>query len=220
MSIPPNASAAAVNPVGEFKAVARDDGITQWMYRGKPLYKFTGDRKPEDINGSGVDDRFRVALIARFFMPAGAAIRRTVELGDILTTRDGATLYQRDRVTSHELHPFRTDHGTAALGRALGVSTCTAECTKTWPPFVAPQDAQPSGYWDIAIRPDGTRQWVYKGFALYTYAADKPGETKGNALYDLERIGDATPGVDPLVPVGDSAPGSGVGALFWHAVVP
>lgn len=207
------------NPAGFFSVIARDDGITQWAFQGRPLYKFAGDRKPGDVNGSGVDDRFHVTLLARFFMPAGVTIRRSVELGDILMTKAGATLYQRDRVTSAELHQFRTDHGEPALGRSLGTSTCGPKCTEIRPPFIAPADAQPSGYWEIATRSDGTRQWVYKGFALYTYAADKPGDTNGNAIYDLERIGDAA-GSDPVVPIDGAAPGTGVGAMFWRAVVP
>jgi hypothetical protein len=154
-------------------------------------------------------------------MPAGVAIRRSVELGDILMAK-GATLYQRDRVTTAaELHQFRTDHGEPALGRILGTSACGPACTKTWPPFIAPAGAQPSGYWEIATRSDGARQWVYKGFALYTYAADKPGDTNGNGIYDLERIGDpAAAGSGPIVPVDSAAPGTGVGAMFWRAVVP
>jgi len=199
--------------VGIFSVIARDDGITQWAYAGQPLYKFTGDRRPGEANGMGVGGGFHVALIARFFMPADAAIASMAELGNILTTKQGGTLYQRDRVTSEELHPFRTDHGTPDLGRTLGTSTCDAACTKTWHPFVAPADAIAGGYWDIATRADGTRQWVYKGFALYTYAADKPGDIGGNAIYDIGRIG------DPILPAADH-PGAGVGALFWHAVVP
>jgi predicted lipoprotein with Yx(FWY)xxD motif len=199
--------------VGGFSVIARDDGIAQWAYAGKPLYKFAGDRKPGEANGMGVDDRFHVALVVRFFTPADAAIARTADLGNILTTKRGTTLYQRDRVTTEELHPFRTDHGAPALGRALGTSTCEAACTKTWLPFVAPADALAGGYWDVATRADGARQWVYKGFALYTYAADKPGEIGGNAIYDIGRIG------DPILPTGD-VPGAGIGGLFWHAVVP
>jgi predicted lipoprotein with Yx(FWY)xxD motif len=210
------------NPAGFFSVIARDDGIAQWAFLGRPLYKFAGDRKPGDINGSGVDNRFHVALVARFFMPAGVAIRRSVELGDILMTQGGAALYQRDRVTTAaELHQFRTDHGDPALGRILGTSVCGTKCTQDRPPLVAPADAQPCGYWEIATRSDGTRQWVYKGFALYTYAADKPGDTSGNAIYDLERIGDAAPaGSGPTVPIDGDAPGTGVGAMFWRAVVP
>jgi predicted lipoprotein with Yx(FWY)xxD motif len=212
-------AAEIANPLGEFTAVARDDGITQWMYRGKPLYKFSGDLKPGDAGGVGVDTRFRVSLIGRFFMPADVTIRRTVELGAILATRGGATLYQRDRVTLEELHPFRTDHGSPALGRAFGTATCDENCTKTWPPLTAPADAIPCGYWNIVTRADGTRQWAYKGFALYTHAADKPGDIGGNAVYTLGQLGDS-PTVDPNALVGGTAAGLGIGAMFWHAVVP
>jgi hypothetical protein len=169
-------------------------------------------------------------LILRFFMPDDALIRRTIELGNILATRGGATLYQRDRVTMEELHQFRTDHGSPALGRALGTSSCDETCAKIWPPFAAPADALPCGYWDIITRPGGARQWTYKGFAMYRYAADKPGETGGNAIYALAQIDGngnaATAGrtaptdLDPNDFVGGAASGLGVSAMFWHAVIP
>jgi len=217
------------NPMGRFAAIARDDGISQWTFRGKPLYRFAADQKPGDVNGMGVDAQFRAALIVRFFMPADVAIRETVELGNILVTRRGATLYQRDRVTMEELHPFRTDHGSPALGRALGTATCDENCTKLWPPFTAPAAALPCGFWDVVTRTNGRRQWAYKGFALYTYAADKPGDIAGNAIYTLAQIsGDekspaaprAAADIDPNDLVDGAAHGLGVSALFWHAVVP
>jgi predicted lipoprotein with Yx(FWY)xxD motif len=211
---------AIANTVGSFAAFARDDGITQWTYRGKPLYSFASDRKPGDANGGALDARFRIALVVRHFMPNDAAIRWTVELGHILATRSGATLYQRDRVTAEELHPFRSDRGAPALGRWFGAASCDASCAKIWPPFAAPPDALPCGYWDIATRSDGTRQWVYKGFAMYTYAADKPDEFSGNAIYDLQQIGSAQRGIDPNGSVRATAPGTGLGAMFWHAVAP
>lgn len=206
------------NPVGHFSTVAREDGITQWAYQGKPLFKFSADQQPGDVNGAGIDPRFRAALTLRFFMPAGVTIRPHLELGKILTTERGATLYQRDRVTGQELHPFRVDHGSPALGRALGTATCDAVCAKTWPPLAAPEEAVSSGYWEVVQRTDGTRQWSYKGFALYTYAADRPGETGGNGIYTLAQVGGSD--IDPNLFVGGTASGLGVSALFWHAVVP
>ena len=44
------------NPTGQFSVIARDDGITQWAYRGKALYNFDGDQKPGDANGAGGDE--------------------------------------------------------------------------------------------------------------------------------------------------------------------
>ena len=60
------------------------------------------------------------------------------------------------------------------------------DCNKVWRPYLAPKDAQPSGFWDIATRDDGTRQWVYSGYAMWTYAGDKkPGEINGNDAFDF-----------------------------------
>jgi predicted lipoprotein with Yx(FWY)xxD motif len=226
------------NPTGDFSVIARDDGITQWAYRSKPLYKFDGDQRAGDVNGIGADARVRVALLVRHFMPADATIRRSVEIGEILTTVSGATLYERDRPKADDSHIFRESHGPPALGRSFGTTTCDEDCAQTWRPFSAPADALPCGYWDIVNRPDGRRQWTYKGYALYTYALDQPGDIRGNESYDLVQVsGDAqvllasngrhtapgagpTAGVDPHVPAGGDVAGIGVGAMFWHAVVP
>jgi predicted lipoprotein with Yx(FWY)xxD motif len=233
-------AAAIANPAGDFTVIAREDGITQWAYRGSPLYLFDGDRKPGEVRGVGVDGRFHLALIRRYFMPADATIRWITGLGNVLATRTGTTLYERDRVQPGEdNHDFHSDHGPPALGRLYGTSSCDAKCARTWPPYAAPADAVASGYWDVLTRPDGTKQWAYKGFALYSYSRDAPGEARGNRLYELARIDDVGSGevmaderrVFLQLPerdeaayaklVADGKPaGLGVGALFWHAVVP
>jgi hypothetical protein len=60
------------------------------------------------------------------------------------------------------------------------------ECLKKWRPITAPADAEPSGLWQIYTRADGTRQWAYKGAALYTYSADKvAGDNYGNNLHEI-----------------------------------
>ncbi len=218
--VPLRAAGIAV-AADNFSIISRDDGIDQWMYRGKPLFTFDRDAKPLDVYGNGVDPRFQPALVQRFFMPADATIRRIVPLGDILTTGSGATLYQRDRaLTDGEGHVFREDHGSPALGRSFGTATCDAKCTRTWRPFIAPAGALPSGYWDVVTRADGTRQWAYKGFALYTDVDDAPGDIRGNETYDLVRVHDAAGDDEPQVLGTPQRIGTGVGALFWHAVVP
>jgi predicted lipoprotein with Yx(FWY)xxD motif len=236
----PLEAGAMASPAGDFTVLRREDGITQWAFHGRPLYLFDGDRKAGEVRDQGVDARFRVALVRRYFMPADATIRSITGLGNALVTRSGATLYERDRVQPGEdNHDFHSDHGPPALGRFYGTSTCDASCARTWPSYVAPPGAMASGYWDVLTRSDGTRQWAYKGFALYRYSGDAPGEAKGNRLYELVRIDDVGPGEDaagekrpPLqlsandeaayvkfVAHGNAA-GIGVGALFWHAVAP
>jgi len=48
---------------GNWSIVARDDGSTQWAFRGRPLYRWIKDVKPGDITGDGVlSGAWRVAL--------------------------------------------------------------------------------------------------------------------------------------------------------------
>jgi len=227
----PLAAPAISSGIGEFSVRTRDDGVVQWLHRGLGLYTFDGDQKPTDVNGADLDPRLHLALIARAFMPGNVVLRRSPELGLILATRAGATLYQRDRVTPFEGHDFRVDRGSPSLGRQLGTASCDEHCAQTWLPLRAPTEALPSGYWAIATRTDGSRQWTYKGFALYTYARDQPGEVGGNGIYDLAPLEDrvapngtataANSAASALaVPAGSTVVGIGVGAMFWHAVAP
>ena len=75
-------------------------------------------------------------------------------------------------------------------GKRLGPNGCVdADCLTTWQPFLAPADAQPNGYWEPIARPDGTKQWAYKGYALYTNTSDKaPGEHYGQATYAFAKL--------------------------------
>jgi predicted lipoprotein with Yx(FWY)xxD motif len=219
----------------DLSVLRRPDGITQWAFHGHGLYRFEGDRLPGSANGIAVNSLYQVAVIARDFMPTEVMVIQHPALGRILATREGRTLYQRDRVDAAEGgHSFRVDHGSPELGRLFGTTSCDDTCIQQWPAFRAPPTAQASGYWQIAVRRDGTRQWVYRGYALYTYAGDRPGETRGNYLYDVgvgqisqrsdqsTSAASATPvaavGTVPIDPA--AIPGAGIGTLFWHAVVP
>jgi predicted lipoprotein with Yx(FWY)xxD motif len=235
----PLEAGAIASSSGDFTVIARHDGITQWAYRGHPLYLFEGDRKPGEVRGMGVDERFHVALIRRYFMPADATIRWITGLGNALVMRSGATLYERDRIhPGEDNHDFHSEHSPPGLGRWYGTSTCDSSCAKTWPPYGAPATAVASGYWEVFTRPDGGRQWGYKGFALYRYSGDAPGEARGSQRYELVRIDDApreqTAG-EARAPLqlsaaeeaayvkfigGGTTAGVGVGALYWHAVAP
>lgn len=206
---------AIAGSTGEFSVHQRDDGIAQWAFHRKPLYRFDADQRSGDATGMGLDARMRVALVTRYFMPEDATIGRTEELGEIrsvLATATGASLYHHDRVIPGEGKGFRADHSPPAVGRLLGTTTCDDVCVKSWPPFLAPPAALPSGYWGTAARAGGGRQWTYKGFALYTYAHGKSGDVSGNETYRLAQIGE-----DPLVPV-DA--GEGIDAMVWHVVLP
>ena len=46
---------------GDWTIVRRDDGRTQWAYKGKPLYYWAKDQKPGDRTGDGFNGVWRVA---------------------------------------------------------------------------------------------------------------------------------------------------------------
>jgi len=182
----PLSAPAAANDIGDFRIVNRSDGTRQWAYKGQSIYTFTGDLLPGDANGVG--DGWRVATILQYYMPVGTAIGPTSSQGAVLTTSKGKTLYRRDihhgQNFGHALR--RGELGIPALGRAVGTSGCDAACLADWRPLAAPSDARPSGYWSVLTRADGSKQWAYRDYALYTYVGDKkPGDINGHDIYDM-----------------------------------
>jgi predicted lipoprotein with Yx(FWY)xxD motif len=51
---PPFRPAAGERPVRDYTIIKRDDGSSQWAYKGMPLYTYVGDTKTGDRNGEGV----------------------------------------------------------------------------------------------------------------------------------------------------------------------
>jgi len=58
---PPFATPVGAAPSGDFSVVTRDDGSTQWAYKGKPLYYWAKDKVPGDKTGDGVKGVWHVA---------------------------------------------------------------------------------------------------------------------------------------------------------------
>ena len=50
---PPLMAAPGAAPAGDWGVVKRDDGATQWAYKGRPLYYWAKDAKPGDMTGDG-----------------------------------------------------------------------------------------------------------------------------------------------------------------------
>jgi predicted lipoprotein with Yx(FWY)xxD motif len=58
-------------------------------------------------------------------------------------------------------------------------SACTGPCVASWPPVMADAAAKPSGDWSLIDRPDGGRQWAYKGKPVYGFYRDTSGGSPG-----------------------------------------
>lgn len=169
-------------PVGDFSITHRTDGTHQWAYKGERLYTYNGDYSATDVNGVTQKDA-RIALAYRFFMPPELAINVYPTRAPMMTTAKGLAVYTE--APYHLQYGGRETRGGYhySYGEATAVGTrgCSAECTKTWHPVLAPAGAVASAFWQVVERPDGSKQWAYKGSALYTYVGDTtPGDIKGN----------------------------------------
>jgi predicted lipoprotein with Yx(FWY)xxD motif len=198
---PPLKAAELAKPVGDWTVVIHDDGSRQWAYKGKPLYTFSGDAKPGDALGMIADAQWHPAALRSYFLPAAVTVRHN---GNemVLATADGMTLYARDkfRFSFGSFSVHEDPPPTPAVGRSVGTAGCEGDCVQTWVPLKASAEAQPSGFWSIALRGDGTRQWAYQGYPVYTNTRDKkPGDMLGRDMFDLT---------------------DGANALYWRAVTP
>lgn len=70
-----------------------------------------------------------------------------------------------------------------------GKSVCNGPCATNWPPLMADASATASGDWSIVTRDDGSKQWAYKGKALYYWVKDtKPGDKTGDGFNNVWRV--------------------------------
>ena len=113
------------------------------------------------------------ALAATLF--AGAALAAdapAVPTHGVLATPAGATVYTFDKDSA-----------------GSGKSACNGPCAKLWPPLAAQASDAASGEWSIVTRDDGSKQWAYKGWPLYTYSKDaKPGDMTGDKFKDVWHV--------------------------------
>jgi predicted lipoprotein with Yx(FWY)xxD motif len=150
---------------GALTSITRDDGSMQVTYNGAPLYTYSMDAAPGDINGEGVGGVWHAARATL----TTVRMRDAGPLGTILTGANGMTVYVFDRDQE-------------------GVSNCSGNCAQTWPPLlldagdpIAP--AGLNGTLSTIDRADGARQVAFNGRPLYFFANDaQPGDTKGDGV--------------------------------------
>jgi predicted lipoprotein with Yx(FWY)xxD motif len=204
---------------GAFGILDRTDGISQWTWRGKGLYRYSGDQAPGYANGTVGNEDWMVAAVFSLFQPKGVSIEYTLKKGAVLAANSGQTLYRRDGhiLQSGGGHNLRRGApARPAVGRDIGTDPrCKEPCGEVWRPFLAPVDARSGGYWSVSERADGERQWAYQGYALWFYLGDKkPGEMNGHDMYDIALSH------DPTMTVEVGTPMDGAAALWWSIAVP
>jgi predicted lipoprotein with Yx(FWY)xxD motif len=212
-------------PVGDFTVATREDGTRQWAYKGSTLFSFAGDYSPDDLNGKAAQPDVQPALAYENFMPSAVHIQSFPLRGPLLVDAQGKTLYTAARDLSATIAngdkffvrggAYRIIYDTA---KEVGTRACEGECLKTWRPLLAGPQDQSSGFWEIMDRSEGSRQWAYKGAALYTYVGDeKPGDTNGNAI-TVPVFGDRDGKIDLSLVGGDVSSAKSGSAWYWHIV--
>ena len=207
---PVRASALAL-PVGDFAVVTRsDDRSRQWAYKGEALYTYAGDYARGEVHGIFAgDSNVHAALAYKNFTPTGIEVREYPGRGPLMTDSAGMSLYYVSRYQlQYGGRETREGHSiTYNDAKAQGAAACLGECTASWKPMLAAAKDQGWGFWEIVDRPDGTRQWAFKGSPVYTFIGDaKPGDLEGNnryvILYGDEKGGFvySNPGLDPRNP--------------------
>ncbi len=154
------------NAIGEWSALSRPDGTLQWAYQGKRLYSNNNDIKPGDLKGSDADKVWRAAIIEpAVLLPSWVSIQNS-DMGEVFADAQGSTLYTF-----------------AGVMKKTRETICNDECmTKNWRPVAADASAPAfAGDWSVMVAADGTKQWAYKGNAVYTHLRDKePGAIGGD----------------------------------------
>lgn len=210
-------------PTGDFSVVRRADGTRQWAYKTQPLFTYRDDRLPGDVKGAVVDPRFSVAVLSKNFQPPTVTVRTLEAYGDTMTAND-MTLYGGyafgKRWGGRNLRDTFKD--AYYKGKKLGGTACDeAQCLKTWKPFLAPEGAEYGGFWEIITRADGTRQWAYKGFAMYTFAGDtKPGDLLGHAIYDFKKPEGSVTYLQRVAFYESVGKASGGAGIYWNIAKP
>lgn len=103
---------------------------------------------------------------------AAAAPAPAMMAGGMLVAPGGMTLYTFDKDSANS-----------------GASACNGPCATAWPPLPAQASDAPHGDYTIVTRQDGSRQWAYKGWPLYTYSKDaKAGDATGDKFKDVWHV--------------------------------
>ena len=220
--IPVPAPALALD-VGDFSVVGRADGTRQWAYRGRPLYRYPGDLLPGDAHGRAADARWSMAVLTESFRPPRVAVTALEGYGDALSLA-GMTLYSGSAFQKYWggrnlRDSFKNSYD---RGRRLGGNACAdEECLQLWRPFQAAADARSTGFWEVVTRRGGSRQWAYKGYALYTYAGDEaPGQNRGQATYAFAKLDGGPDDLERALRLAEIGKTYGGAGVYWNVAKP
>lgn len=126
---------------------------------------------------------------------------RTLYRWPLRALRNGSTGDRKDGPSNCTDEPLRTAVGFMSpypSGLLLPYADQGVSCSQVWPPMLASDDAVEVGKWSLTERADGSKQWAYDGFPLYTSHLDK----KAGDVLGGTKIGSGGDGGVVRVPAG------------------
>lgn len=142
-------AAADAKPIGAWNVVTGAQG-PQWAYGKNPVFMFSGDKQPGDLNGHEFDDAF----MAINYIPPIPVVQAPGGVEPLFVNH-------REYVAAYQGRPlYAYPAGTP----------CPKDCDRLVP-FAAPLGAKDIGAWAVAQGADRPL-WTYAGKQLFLAAAD------------------------------------------------
>ena len=184
------------SPLGDWTMLERANGVKQWVFRGKPVYRHALDSYKGSLEGGDTPGWQNVYMRKGPPPPPGFTIQEA-SIGLVLADGNGRTIYTYN-CGDDSYDQLRCDHpdGTQAYRIAMCGGGSQEQCLKTWPMVSAqPNDKSGSRTWSVvAIDPktgkyaapgqaDAMHVWAFRGRPVYTFVDDKkPGDTEGDSF--------------------------------------
>lgn len=179
----------------DWSVVKRKSGESQWAYRGKPLYTFTGDGAPNVRDGLDVTGWHLAYTQPAPAWPRSFTVQDT-RGGVVLADARGHTIYIYG-CGDDSMDQLSCDHPdmTQAYRYAVCGGGDPARCAKTFPYVVAAKnETSINAIWTVMdIDPktghrakpgqaDALRVWAYRDRPVYTFIRDeRPGTARAQA---------------------------------------
>jgi predicted lipoprotein with Yx(FWY)xxD motif len=191
---------ATASAHGDWAIFTRESGERQWMFRGKPLYRYAEDARVQSLAGSDVPGWRNVYTQETARPPADFTVQDTPG-GQVLADARGRTLYS---YTCGDDAPDQLSceqpEDTQVYRLAMCGGGSAERCARNFPYVEAASGARDSGrLWNVVEIDPATghfaapgqagalRVWAYRERPVYTFAGDEqPGEVNADGLGDFQ----------------------------------
>ena len=190
----PMLAPASVRPHGDWAIIERAPGYRQWVFRGRPLYRYALDSSARSLEGSDVPGWHNVYTQLSPAPPPEFTLQDTTA-GQVLADPHGMTIYAYN-CGDDALDQLGCDHPSES--QVYRLAMCGGgdweRCLRTFPYVIAPPGAHSnSRSWTVIdIDPKTGRRapasqsgalhvWAFRDRPIYVYAGDdRPGDVNGD----------------------------------------